>query len=229
MVSETTVAVRLLGDRCPPPFRSLIERCCAFLPEKRLKIAEVVAALEAMDVGGEDERKAEELIVGARVIVSRMKQPKYDNARGTVVDGKTPPGRVAVKFDNVALGTKAIRVGNIERELAAVAKNDDSIYAEDEDKPKPMAAESAPEPAEPEAKNDDGNDSKSQPAAKKPDVDDDTLADKDKPKPIECVSDDEDDDKDKGKYEGPIGEEPTTSSLVNKSICDCQCESCDNR
>lgn len=42
-----------------------------------------------------------------------MKQAKFNNAHGTIVAGKTPPGRLAVKFDDEALGTKAIRIKNI--------------------------------------------------------------------------------------------------------------------
>lgn len=45
----------LLGDRCPPPFRALIERCCAFKPEDRPEITAVVADLEAMDVEDDEE------------------------------------------------------------------------------------------------------------------------------------------------------------------------------
>ena len=76
-----------------------------------------------MDLG-DDKKSAEEPIpIGTRVVVSRMKQPQCNNAHGVVVNGRTPPGRIAVKFDNPKLGTKAIRVGNVDRK-PSVGKED---------------------------------------------------------------------------------------------------------
>lgn len=51
---EVTLSV---GDRCPPPFRALIERCCAFKPHNRPKIAEVISVLEAMDTADLGKRR----------------------------------------------------------------------------------------------------------------------------------------------------------------------------
>lgn len=75
------------------------------------------------------------MTVGTRVITTNMNKPKYDNTRGAIVDGKTPPGRLAVKFDDPALGTKAIRVENLKFDRS---EDDDAVHAEDDDKPKPI-------------------------------------------------------------------------------------------
>lgn len=48
-----------VDKRCPPAFRELIERCCAFKPEARPTIDEVVSALEAIDVSAAEAEAAE--------------------------------------------------------------------------------------------------------------------------------------------------------------------------
>lgn len=46
---------------------------------------------------------------GTRVITKNMRQPMYDNACGVIVEKQTPMGEITVKFDDPALGTKAVR------------------------------------------------------------------------------------------------------------------------
>lgn len=109
---------------------------------------------KAIEPSDDDSSPKPSLCLGTRVIASKIKQETYKNARGVVVDGKTPLGRVAVKFDDPALGTKASNSTDLEREPADAAKevqnakNDDTIYADDDDKPEPIKVEPAAGPAE---------------------------------------------------------------------------------
>lgn len=102
------------------------------------------AAATDADDGSADPKS---IAVGTRIVIGGNKQARYSNARSVVVDGKTPAGRVAVKFDNAHLETRAIRLKNIARERVDgedklktepnVAADDDAVCVAD-DKPVPL-------------------------------------------------------------------------------------------
>lgn len=50
---------------------------------------------------------------GTRVFVTGYKITKYNDARGTIIDADTASGRIPVKFDDAALGTKAMKLENV--------------------------------------------------------------------------------------------------------------------
>lgn len=84
----------------------------------------------------EDKKIGAPMPPGTRVITMNMPKSKYNNAHGTTTAGRCEPGRLAVKFDDPALATRAIRTNNLERE--PVVEDDDAVYVDDEAKPKPV-------------------------------------------------------------------------------------------